>query len=494
MSGARRLVLWFGTPPSAETTLEFERRDLDLSIVTADTLTDQLLIGACGAVYSVTGTSLRDIRLATPGTLPQMADHGLQTLFVAENDSIQGYLPDVIDPLNVQPPPLCKTAIPGHAIAEQIARHDPGPARSTTLEIGPSDIAANLTAVDRLLLDRAFTDCLRLDLRPLEGGLTASVFVVYATFRDSLVGPRPLPFFAKLGTRQKIQIEIEWYRLYAVHFIPFHLRPNLEPSRCLLGGERGILVGNFVDRSESLALLARRGQAGPAIHSLFDVTLAGWRAQAFTDAAAPISSPIAGAMRSFFDYRRVQPDYVERARALGVEATPQELWELLIGLPDQCYRSAPMHGDLHGENVRVRGADAILIDLASVTSGPLAADPASLEVSLAFDHVAADPSFDEGHWRAAVDTLYSVEALKRVQPPKFENEAGAALWNSVRHVRQVGLIDQLCANAYATAVAVCLLRRTMYAREDDQEQACRAYAYATAARLIEALAAEARAT
>jgi Ser/Thr protein kinase RdoA (MazF antagonist) len=44
-----------------------------------------------------------------------------------------------------------------------------------------------------------------------------------------------------------------------------------------------------------------------------------------------------------------------------------------------------MHGDLHGENVRVRNGNAILIDFASVCSGPLTADLAALETCLAFE-------------------------------------------------------------------------------------------------------------
>ena len=56
------------------------------------------------------------------------------------------------------------------------------------------------------------------------------------------------------------------------------------------------------------------------------------------------------------------------------------MWESLLGLTGQKYRAAPMHGDLHGNNVRVRGGDAIVIDLASIASGPLVADLAGLSL------------------------------------------------------------------------------------------------------------------
>ncbi|WP_430702203.1 phosphotransferase [Mesorhizobium captivum] len=51
-------------------------------------------------------------------------------------------------------------------------------------------------------------------------------------------------------------------------------------------------------------------------------------------------------------------------------------------LPPIRRRRALCHGDLHGENVRVRGGQAILIDFAAVDHGPLVIDPAALETAL----------------------------------------------------------------------------------------------------------------
>jgi hypothetical protein len=488
VSEPRQLVLWFGPAPSDEARQAFLERDLGVVEVDLDGLTDDLLIGACGVVYNVTGRSLGDMRLATEKTLGRTADHGLRAYVVAANDTIQGYMPDLLDPLEVCPAPVCKTAPPSYRIAETLARHNPGRPRSTTLALAPCEIVNELATVDRLLLERAFSDCVRLDLERLPGGRTAEVLMVYATFRDSVVGPRPLPFFAKLGARDKIAREIDLYDQFATHFIPFHLRPNLDATRCLLGTARGILVGNFVERSESLSDLARRGRAGAAIQGLFDVTLAGWRTQAYAETAVPISGPIAGAMKGLFDYKRTAKAHRTYANAFGIEVTPQELWEGLIGLSDQVHRRAPMHGDLHGDNVRVRNGDAILIDLASIEHGPLAADPASLEVSLVFEPQGTnlDPAI-EANWRSAVDTLYAPAAFEALPRPRFETESDAAMWNSVRQVRRIALTDQACSNEYATAAAVYLLRRTMYDGDTSVDSERRGYAYVTAARLIEYL-------
>ena len=104
--------------------------------------------------------------------------------------------------------------------------------------------------------------------------------------------------------------------------------------------------------------------------------------------------------------------HIAFAQTHGVTAMPIELWESLLSLTGQKYRSAPMHGDLHGNNVRVRGTDAIVIDLASITTGPLVADVAALETWLAFKvpPTAIDNGADaiakrEAAWKKVVDEL-----------------------------------------------------------------------------------------
>ena len=99
-----------------------------------------------------------------------------------------------------------------------------------------------------------------------------------------------------------------------------------------------------------------------------------------------VNKPVAKVLEhaKFCSPSRIKTSYLEYAKSRGVRATPDQLWTALSSL-DQTYRVAPMHGDLHGENVRVRNGNAILIDFASVAPGPLTADLAALESWLAFE-------------------------------------------------------------------------------------------------------------
>jgi hypothetical protein len=203
--------------------------------------------------------------------------------------------------------------------------------------------------------------------------------MVEAMFKGSLVGPRPLPFFVKLGKRDSIKREVASYEQYATHYIPFHLRPNLDPNRCLLGHERAILV------AISWNARSRCGIGGER-ESTFRNPLAlrrhfgGWRLQGFEGPQGLAKGSVACALtNSIFQHERVQPSYLERAKELGLSRSPKELGECLLGASTQKYYRAPMHGDLHPDNVFIRGGDAILIDLASIQSGPLSGDLACLE-------------------------------------------------------------------------------------------------------------------
>jgi hypothetical protein len=216
----------------------------------------------------------------------------------------------------------------------------------------------------------------------LTGGRSdARVFAVHMTVDTSNAGVWPQPAFAKLDQRDKIEQEHRNYRDFADRFIPFGLRPNIHEM--VVGADRGLLVGNFVDRSESLWDLARRNVAAQAVTSLVEETLGGWRDQAY--AKDPVEGSVAAAMAAADMCRpkKIKEKYAEGAAREGVTIKPDELWEALLALP-QRYRLAPAHGDLHGENVRVRNGHAILIDLSSVTQGPLTADLAALETWLAF--------------------------------------------------------------------------------------------------------------
>jgi hypothetical protein len=302
------------------------------------------------------------------------------------------------------------------------------------------------------------------------------------------LAPRPLPFFAKFGARANIERERGHYRDYADLYIPFHLRPNLDNSRCLPGFDRGLLVGNFVERARPLWSAVEDGEASAAIHGLFDVTLAGWWAQGFFPDVGRKKGAVACALTDkIFDHRKVKEQHLEVAGKLGLTLHPKELWERLLGL-SQCYYQAPMHGDLHPDNIFVRGSDAILIDLGSAQQGPLSGDPACLETFLAFETRPGEEGSEFDQWRNDIDKLFSPEAFRQIPPPLDGPSVWAARWNAARKVRVLAMPTHACDTEYRAAVAVYLLRRGTFDADNtvaaELDGLRRAYAMVAAEHLI----------
>jgi hypothetical protein len=413
-------------------------------------------------------------------------NHGLLVYAIADDPDGQASVRAMLNEARLARHVTERTSPPAYEIAEAIARHDRGPSYRAEVEIVLDAKDLRLENTEELLLKRAFSDCRRIRLEPLPGGRSARVFCVHAVFLDSVAGPRPLPFFAKIDGVEKIEAERTNYSLFAQHFIPFNMRPNLETRRCLLGVRTGILVGNFVEQSEPLSHAAVRGLAQAAIASLFDNTLRGWRLQ-----AELIDGDMLEVIRSLFDPARVPSERVARARAHGATKSPRELADLLEEVAPRRYWRAPMHADLHGLNVRVRGGDAILIDFASTRLGPLVADAASLEVSLAFEAGAHDE--DNEGWRETIDRLYERELIERAPPPAIEPSKREWLWTAVRQIRLIALAQGVSApDEYATALAVYLLRRSMYEGQSESDEFRRAHAYTVAERILQEMAAKRR--
>ena len=99
------------------------------------------------------------------------------------------------------------------------------------------------------------------------------------------------------------------YRVYTP-FVPFGLRPSIHGR--VLGSTRALLVGDFVDKSESLWDRVRRNLASYAISSLFETTLGGWRTQAY--AANSVRGPVAAALEEARFCRDGNPYFREGLR------------------------------------------------------------------------------------------------------------------------------------------------------------------------------------
>jgi thiamine kinase-like enzyme len=178
--------------------------------------------------------------------------------------------------------------------------------------------------------------------------------------------------------------------------------------------------------------------------------------------------------------RQVPDDRYELALKMGATLTPPDLVKLLRTESAADHRFAPIHGDLHHGNVQVRGSDAILIDFRSVRHGPIVADPAALEVSLAF---AVDDG-DETKWRELVDILYSPQYLSKQPPPPANRPSDREwLWSMVRQIRMLALAEQDYQGEYLSAVTTYLLRHATFPSVSERDNRHRAHCYVLACRL-----------
>lgn len=491
LSMAQRVqVVWLGPKPSAEVLVHFRQRGLTL--VFERPSSDGEFTFSRALVLKVSplkpGAIERDLREYASIAV----DHGLKVLAVADDHTGQNLISSALSRIHEDLDLTRRTAPRPYDLAEEIARHQPGPPDHKELEIlGIGTELLSPTA--KLLLRRAFWNCKSILIETLGGGYSATVFSVHAIFADSVVGPRPLPFFAKLDSRVKIADELQNYQVYAEHYIPFNARPNLDYSKCLLGHSLGIIVGNFVEKSESFWDVAVRGHAQPAIYSLFQETLRGWTLQAYQKGTTVISTvPFHVELAGVFDPKRVSGNRWLVAQDLGAQLSPTALIDLLGSIPPHPHRVAPIHGDLHSRNIRVRGTDAILIDFASTKNGPIVADPASLETDLVFSSPVGSGDDDAG-WRTIVDRLYQPEYFEQAPPPADQPLQREWLWTCVRQIRLYAIAMQMCDSAakwnseYQLVLAFYLLRHSMFVASNPQEEFRRAYAYVTAEALIKRL-------
>lgn len=482
MNAPRQEILWFGARPGERLVVELAGRGCILrqGDIKRPLHLASMAKAALFAFVRGDEAALLEWLKAQAATL---VDHALRIDILAPDDAVTGRIQAQLGLIAAMPTLHFHTDANDTHLAEAIARHDAGAVPRLDLKIVVAANREPLRKADEILFQRAFAHCSEIALVELAGGRSdARVFAVHMVVARSNAGAWPQPAFAKLDRRDKLAREHANYRDYAARFIPFGLRPNVEAL--VVGSERSVLVGDFVDRSESLWDLARRNVAGPAITALLDETLGGWRDQGY--AQDPIAGLVAAAMRreGLWDPERIDPSYVERARENSLLATPQQLWEKLSEL-DQLYREAPIHGDLHGENVRVRGASAILIDLASVCKGPLTADLAALETWLAFESPPdVDPkSYEDSEWAAAIDRLYEPAAFRHPPGPCRPAARYAWIGTVVRQIRTMGIAIQSCSTEYQAAVAVQLLRRCQWADGSSADRFRRAHGYRIAAAL-----------
>jgi hypothetical protein len=488
----RSKMLWFGRPPTEDDLTETRNRGLTLEVVRAGISPDFRLARA--AVFWATDQHFEVVAELLEANLVRAIDEGLYLQIVVANDGQLRDVERVIDQLLPLGAPrdqhrLRIHPLRHHEVPNAALLHVPGPAANDDLEILLPD-GGSLDDKQQFLLRRAFSDCKSITLRLLLGGKSGALtFLVDATLSTTLAGPRPLPYFAKLGAPQKLRGELSSYEIYAENHIEWHLRPNFQSSRCIYGVEQGILVGSFVQSSRSLWEAALAGEGPQLIRTLFEETLAVWRREA---KKWPPDSPgsVAHALEKFCDFSQVPLKRVEAAKVHGGTVhSPLSLWRKLLDLPNGYWLQASIHGDMHGENVRVRKQDAIVIDFAHTMTGPMCADLASLEVWLSFK-VQLDAMFNQVQWRAQVERLYRPDMINARWGGTESETTGDWLGNCLQEIRRIASTSTRSPDEYKRVLAVYLLRHASFPPDEecsDEDECRRTYAYWLANRMITAL-------
>lgn len=453
---SRRAILWFGEPPGVAVSHELATRDL-LLVRSGSAPGPHELASSRGAVFSFAeGDS--DLGPLLGATLPALLDNGLKVCIQAASDRVQGQVSAFLGGLGQDL--LRRTAPRPHELAQALAAYDPGPPARTCFVPSYASNVEHLAPEDALLLGRALHDTGDVVVDDLGGGLSkARVLVVRTTYGNSS-GSWAQPFFAKIDAKENILREAENYA-GAAPFVPFGLLPNIE--RVVLGHTRGLLLGNLVSASEPLWEVARRGQADQAIFNLFNTTLRAWRDIGMRE--EPRTGSVLGACvaAGLVEMRRIQDELLPWPEPYRRDRL-RHLWEDLLGM-EEAHRIGMVHGDLHANNVRVRGTDAILIDLAAAMRGPLVADFALLETWLAFALHSSDPDrgYSNPEWAAVVEGLYSTDGLLS-SPPPSRVPFGPYEWirQCVSVIRSQALECRTSPGEYRTTVIAALLRRAMF--------------------------------
>ncbi|SRR6266704_462592 len=359
-------------------------------------------------------------------------------------------------------------------VANFVMEHPPEAAPKVGLKIGGE---AHVRPSHKILLQRAFADCAAVDFAYMgeAGRSSVRVYRAHATVYGD--GSWSLPYFVKIGDRAKILKEYRNYIYEVDPEVPFHLGPQLALERCCLGAREGVIVGDYVEESESLVCCAREGRAAPAIACLFDRTLQGWHRHAQLERRA---------LTTMLEFPKDVPQSrIARAQALGATRSLVELRKLFERCPSTPVRTGRIHGDLHAANVRVRATDAVVIDFGATQAGfPLVYDAACLEASLLVEGFALDRRSTD-IWLESIKPLFENVRLGEPEAQVAPVNQSAWFYACVRQIRLYARRMENGQGQYAIALAVALLRKASKdPRAAEPEASRRAAAYVLAERVL----------
>lgn len=357
---------------------------------------------------------------------------------------------------------VCDSAMTWDDIAQLILENPSG--EPPNLDLQPDVVDAHgrkkrLAPEEKLLLQRAFSDCSELHLRAMQDGLSGvSVFRAYARVTSGLEGSWPASFFVKLGARAEIGREYFNYQGHALKYIPFYLAPRLALERCGLGAKKGVIVGDFVEQAECLRDAAKESRATHALGTLFSRTLAAWRHNAREQRSRSIGDMLLEFLPADMDMPSERKNMV--VADFGVTPDISAIRGLLTGCQSRRVLAGTIHGDLNPGNVLVRLSDAILIDFEKLKEGrPIIFDAASVEAGLLVDGFAADRR-DASEWFESIRPLYDSRDLFAWRIPCHPKDGSSWFFDSVRQIRLQARPIELEPGQYAAALAVSLVRKS----------------------------------
>ncbi|EKD96564.1 MAG: Aminoglycoside phosphotransferase [uncultured bacterium] len=509
-----KVVLWIGSEPDPSLKHEFTVRDHEfkhLQYDEFDPADPEIIKNICQAkgvlfLHDKEKPSRTFDFIGCISKLPVSYSGVLPYVFVNDPNSIPAILGNlgVIAISTRQTIPFFDTSASSDysTFAQTLTSHDSG--RSPKLGLNIHDDTTSLEEADRILLQRSFSDCSSIIIRGTPQGFSAKVITVFAEFEVQGPVRHSVPFIAKLDKKDDVEKEINNYKDYIDHFVPFYLRPGVDRSRCFFDQERGIIVANYVDHSTSLLDAITRGAGPAALHTLFDETLRRWFHNAVVREDSlylTLQKGNPNTDRFVMNEFERNPNILIQAKKFDTVLNPAELLEAVKAIPCVRYLFGISHKDLHAKNVLVRGSDAVIIDFPRCEHGPILLDLATLDVSIAFDSTPIlikeniyekeiykkleeeyEKKFKE--WLSFVSDIFSIGKILGLPMYKNGHEPLAREWSCIRQIRRLALLDQEDKHEYAICVAIELLRRSMFGDENPRVAGC---AYYLADRLIKSL-------
>ncbi len=338
------------------------------------------------------------------------------------------------------------------AVAQFCAEHDPGRSAASGIEF--EDISRERDHTpdpeDESLIRRAFSDCTTVKIEYLPGGQSRAKgpWVVEAQYPD---GRSPVRLVVKTGGIRAISEEIRVMEMMCFNHIPFRHYPPVVRDRCVTGATKRAIVSMYVEKATTLEEFILIHPPDAVITDIFDGPLKLWRRGVGRQAVR---------LGEFYRTRGVIPDEAWKIKDIWAETCKADVSVLRYNqLYDRFIAHAPVdvqqvdaHGDLHLRNIFVhdRTADVLLIDFSKSSQAPASYDPATLDVSLAFDipeHQAAGAGVSDEERLE----LYRPPLLA-VRPMENPSHRIAAIFALRRKIR-----DSVSELEYQLAIAGCLI-------------------------------------